>query len=66
MNDSESWEYYRRLIVSQLADDKMDIENLHLEMIEVKAELKSWKAQANVIGFFWTVAVLGFEYWVRR
>lgn len=66
MDPNLDWPYCARLVAAQLERNEIDIANLHLEMIEVKRDHAVWKGQAKIIGFFWTIGVLAFEYWVRR
>lgn len=58
MNDLESWEYYRRLVVAQLSDDKTDIQSLHLEMIEVKQYIAQLKTEFKIVGLIWSAALV--------
>lgn len=57
MSDQNAWEYWQRLVIAQLADDKTDIANLHLDVIELKRKHAEDRAQRRVYSFIWGACV---------
>lgn len=68
MNE-EGWEYYKRLVVAQLASNERELKELKEIVIEVKEGSDAFKAQLKLVALFWplfiSIATVGVQYLIK-